>query len=363
MKVEEYQAQQAVISAAVAAYVSRFSSFFLIPKLSVAQWLDLLRLLFPEVQQRYRQSAELARRFYDSERRSRRPDLPRHDMYRGELEFEQFVQNMDVARAAVSQPGANRSAITKLSLAAVREVEMGGRRQMLAAVYSDPILTGEQPSPDTEDLDQNRELMQKLNRVVNRNDRADSVVYIESAGRDDIRRYLRQDEPEPELEAVEELDYRSDDVIGWARVATGSETCAWCLMLISRGAEFPGKDTPFYIEAATAGLNLDDGTAISIWNEVGGSLEAFREATKEDFEQWHAGCDCLVVPVFDVKDWPGKSSAQRAQELWIDAAKEANQLIADGEARTKNKHKETLNALRRRLDRGEIDPYEYAVAA
>lgn len=341
MKAEEYAAAQSAIATAVALYVSRFATFFLAPKLSQVQWLELLRLLFPEVQQRYRESADLARRFYDSERSRYHPRLPRHDRYRGELEFPQFVQNMEPARVAVSQVGANRSALTKLSMAAVREVEMAGRRQMLGAVYSDPLLTGEfeDSSRDVEAEQFDRELKESLARL------------------------RPVDVAEPDLKVVEELNYDSDNVIGWARVATGSETCAWCLMLISRGAEFPGKDTPFYLEAATAGLNLDDATAVDIYNEVGGDLAAFREATREDFEQWHAGCDCLVVPVFDTKDWPGKKSAQRAQELWIEAAKEANQLIAEGKARTNNRHKETLNALRRGLDRGEIDPYEYAVAA
>nr|WP_235571346.1 hypothetical protein [Mycobacterium sp. Root265] len=177
-----------------------------------------------------------------------------------------------------------------------------------------------------------------------------AVREVEMAGRRQIIGAVKND-PAPQV------------VQGWARVATGRETCAWCLMLISRGAEFPGKDTQWYLSASNAGSKLDNETLIDLFNEAGGDLMKFREETKEDIEEWHVGCDCLVVPVFDIANWPGRDSAQRAQELWIEAGKEASQRISDGTARSSSTHTETLNALRRRLSRGEISMTNYALAA
>ena len=141
-------------------------------------------------------------------------------------------------------------------------------------------------------------------------------------------------------------------------------------MLISRGAELNHKGNFGYREAATAGISLDDGTVLSLYEEAGGDLKKFREmlvnseAEDESFmEQWHVGCDCLAVPVFDIDNWPGKDQSRDALQLWIDASKEASDLIDSGKSRTTNKYTETLNALRRRLERGEISMTNYALAA
>lgn len=294
MSPEEYAAAQAVITAGLAAHLRRFATMFALPLLTPRQWLQLLQLLFPEVEKRYEQSASLGRNFYDSQRKKYHPDLTRNEMFTSELGFEWFVKSMEPARKEMSQADSPSSAVTRMVLTAVREVEMAGRRQIIGAVKSDP----------------EKKILQ-----------------------------------------------------GWARIATGRETCAWCLMLISRGAEFPGKDTLWYLEANTAGLDLDDESAIELYRQYGSDLEKFREETEEFREQWHTGCDCLVVPVFDVKDWPGRQQAQRAQQLWIDASREADKLIEAGKSRTNNMNRETINALRRRIERGDISMSNYAIAA
>lgn len=294
MNPEQYAAAQAAITAGLASYVRRFASLFTGPVLSVKDWVEFLKVLFPEVQKRYEQSAVLGRTFYDAERKKYHPEVERNERFLSELQWEWFVKNMEPARRDMSQADAPPQAVAKVVLTAVREVEMAGRRQILGAV---------------------------------------------------------KNEPAPEV------------LQGWARVATGRETCAWCLMLISRGAEFPGKDTLWYLEANTAGLDLDDESAIELYKESKGDLEKFREATKPFIEKWHTGCDCLVVPVFDAKSWPGRDAAQRAQQLWIDAGLEADRLIEAGKSRTNSVQTETLNALRRRLERGDISMSNYAIAA
>lgn len=297
MTPEEYAASQYVITAGLAAYVQRVATFFTGPSLGPRGWLDFLRMLFPEVQKRYTQSAELGRTFYDLQRKKHQPELVINERLLTELPFEQFVQNMEPARKEMSQADSPRVAITKTALTAVREVEMAGRRQVIGAVKNDP---------------------------------------------------------EPVLQ-------------GWARVATGRETCAFCLMLISRGVELNHKGNFAYAEAATAGINLDDETAIDLFREAGGDPEKFlknlREDSKDNVEQWHTGCDCIAVPVFDLKDWPGRDQATRALALWIDAGHEADKRIESGKSRTKNVNTETMNALRRRLERGDISMSNYALAA
>lgn len=169
-----------------------------------------------------------------------------------------------------------------------------------------------------------------------------AVREVENAGRRQIIHSVEEDEaPMP--------------VKGWARVATGRETCAWCLMLISRG--------PIYMGADTAGLDLPDDEVAELFKKAGGDLAQFHEFTSDYMEEWHPGCDCKVVPVYKYEDWPGHDEWKKAEKLWISASKEADGLLESGESRTTNRNKETLNALRRRLDRGEVDMSEFAAAA
>ncbi|AWY03832.1 capsid maturation protease [Gordonia phage Nedarya] len=285
MTPEEYAAAQAVISASVASYVQRFASLFATPALTLVEWLRLLEILFPTIQRQYEESAALARDFYDTQRELHLPGQ-RNEMLLSELQWEWFVENMEPARRGMLQANSPQAAVTQLTLRAIREVEMAGRRQIIGSVKNDP-------DPNS--------------------------------------------------------------VQGWARVATGNETCAWCLMLISRG--------PTYLGATNSGLDLDDYSAAQAFNKAGGDLEKFREDVGEYMEQWHAGCDCLVVPVFDKANWPGRASQKRAEQLWIEATREAQQLIDSGKARSQNLNKETQNALRRRIYSGDLSMSSYALAA
>lgn len=170
------------------------------------------------------------------------------------------------------------------------------------------------------------------------------VREVENAGRRQIIHAV-QEEKEPGV------------LRGWARVATGRETCGWCLMLISRG--------PVYLEANTAGLDLDE--------ESAQRMIAAGEDVSEYMEEWHTGCDCKVIPVFKADDWdnsPYGRAAARAGDLWGDAMAEARIILEEdpdkvhttgkkrGQAVTLNE--EAINALRRRLARGGINTSEFA---
>lgn len=395
MNPEQYAAAQAAVTAGVASYVQRVAGLFTGPVLSPRAWLDLLALIFPEVQRKYAESALLGRNFYDSQRALHHPELGRNERLLSELRFDQFVENMAPARKAMSQADAPKSAVTRVSLAAVREVEMAGRRQIIGAVKDDAELEAkveklQQRAVDESRVERSSDKVKSLrDRLASFNDMQASKPVVddlrerldqpaarsyEDALWDQVEKSLKEQAPKPvrsvvELDEDEDIPPVSGAVVGWARVATGNETCAWCLMLISRGAELNHKGNFAYREAATAGINLDDETALDLWNEAGGNIEKFKELLYDEdddessMEKWHTGCDCLAVPVFDINDWPGRDSAKRALELWIDASGTASELIASGKSRTKNKYTETLNALRRRLDSGEIIMSNYAIAA
>ncbi|QGJ90452.1 capsid maturation protease [Mycobacterium phage Traft412] len=201
-----------------------------------------------------------------------------------------------------------------------------------------------------ENMDPARERMQQADT------RGDALTHltlravreVENAGRQQIIHAVEND-PEPRV------------LRGWARVATGRETCAWCLMLISRG--------PTYVRAETAGLDLDTEHALELFENK--DLETYFADISGEIKQWHPGCDCKVIPVFRNEDWFGKEAADRALDLWGDATKEAIALEDKGLVHKSGKNKGqpftrnelAINALRRRLERGEISAQQYAALA
>jgi hypothetical protein len=130
---------------------------------------------------------------------------------------------------------------------------------------------------------------------------------------------------------------REDPVVkGWARVATGAETCAFCLMLVSRG--------PVYQDAESAGLNVDDTSAIELIEE--GDTESLDEL----MTKWHPGCDCKVVPVFDRANWPGRDAYLRAEQIWREVTRG-------------HRGWDMFLAFRRYIESDEADIAAFAVAA
>ncbi|ASZ73989.1 capsid maturation protease [Mycobacterium phage Smairt] len=201
-----------------------------------------------------------------------------------------------------------------------------------------------------ENMDPARERMQQADT------RGDALTHltlravreVENAGRQQIIHAVEND-PEPRV------------LRGWARVATGRETCAWCLMLISRG--------PTYVRAETAGLDLDTEHALELFEN--NDQETYFADISGEIKQWHPGCDCKVIPVFRNEDWFGKEAADRALDLWGEATKEAIALEDEGLVHKSGKKKGqpftrnelAINALRRRLERGEISAQQYAALA
>lgn len=278
MTPDQYAQRLAEIATAVVQYVLKIAKVFPRYELDRTQWIGVLNIVYPEIENRRYEAADIARSFYDAQRKDHHPDLGRNDQFLVNYSFERFVENMEPARKRISQMDSRDNAIAHMALQAAREVENAGRRQIIRAVES-----------------------------------------------------------EPQTKVIQ----------GWARVATGRETCAWCLMLISRG--------PVYSAAERAGLDLDD--------ELAARMVAAGLDVSEYMEEWHTGCDCKVVPVFNVENWVGKKESDLALELWEEATREADELIESGESRTSHRNAEAINALRRRIERGEIDPFKYAALA
>lgn len=334
MTPEEYAAQQLLISSSIASFVQQFGKFFAQPGLSVKDWLSLLGLLFPEVQRQRDASAALARTFYDSQRAQAHPNLPRNDRLLEGFQFEDFVADMEPVRIKVSQEDTPQHAIDGLALRVMRSVENGGRRQIINAVKND--------EPLAQHLDPDHE--PSKDQIPD--EFADQLT-------PEARRVLGL-EPNP-VQSVKTIH----DIRGWARVATGRETCAWCLMLISRG--------PTYLGADTAGLDLDETSALAAFRDAS-DMETFFADISDYMEEWHVGCDCKVVPVFKSEHWFGEAEAKRALVLWNDATKTAKLLHKLGPTKRsgKNKGKDltlnevVINVLRDRLNSGEISTSEFA---
>jgi hypothetical protein len=284
---EQYAAAQAAITAQIASYTAAVGGLVITSAFTVQQWLQLLTVLFPEVSRAREQSATLARTYYDQQRSLYVPDLPRHDRYLEGTDFKQFVRDMEPARVKVME--ATRVVPSRLN----------------------PADSGLVDAPSISQLLEGTKLQKTQTQKAIVHLTLQTVREVENAGR---RQIIHAVEEDLELDAYAK-DARKgqfgDRVArGWARVATGKETCAWCLMLISRG--------PVYLEATTAGLDMETEQAIQ--------AVADGKDVSDFMEQWHAGCDCKVVPVFKISEWPGRDAWKRAEQLWIDAGWDAHEL-------------------------------------
>lgn len=347
MTPQEYAEAQAVITAATAAYVMRFSQFVANAALTTVEWVGFLQLLFPTVERYRYDSAQLARSFYDSERAIHNPTLPRHDVFLQTYDFPKFVKNMEPTRKQLTQPKAPPQAIMNAVMHVVREVENAGRAQIVQSVEED----FQQLTEDVPELEVKVETTwQAAEKLPDRTPSEDAAI-------DKIKQDIAESAGRAESTKSGPMKVKpTGPVRGWARVATGKETCAFCLALISRG--------PVYLSAKGAGLDLyDAGAAAAIGDG---------QDVSEWMNEWHIGCDCKVIPVYSRADWPGMDAANRALELWKEATTEARQVLSEnpgkksfvkGQWIATTLNREALNSLRRRLDRGEISTTEFAALA
>lgn len=91
---------------------------------------------------------------------------------------------------------------------------------------------------------------------------------------------------EQENEYLAERD-DTEDRVGWARILQGESSCAFCVMLASRGAVYSSRQD-------------------ALFNQYG--------------KKFHDRCDCDAWPVYrsQRRSWPGKKEADAYYRLWLD---------------------------------------------
>lgn len=336
MNPEQYAAQQAQINLTVIASVQQFLSFYLSAPLTAAKWVAILQWLFPKVVEWRTLASELARRFWDSQFAAAYPDQEQHDVNLDHYEFEWFVEAMEPARKGFSRDGATQADLNDILKLVVHEVENAGRKTVIEAVQSlnEEILNGKR------DLSEPA-FTPKEGEVLGEAENAAQLL------RDAIEASSK-----PLREKPSSLS--SDQVVGWARIATGRETCSFCLALVSRG--------PVYKHADGAGLDLSDYQAVR-------SILANDPELEQLTRKFHPNCDCKVVPVFDFNNWSGKAASERALEIWKTVDRDVSKTFVPGSKIHKSGKKKglavTLNEeimleIRRRINAGLIDTSQIA---
>lgn len=309
---EEFESAKAVVVLAAIVAAQQFFSM-LRPGFSWPEWESALWSFYPRVREFSLQAAELSRGFYDVQREKfltqvvedfadvvpefRLPgfSIPRHDFLLPELSFEVFVAAMESARSRVAGAESAQDAAKAAAVAAsrvARIVEDSARRTMVKGM-------------DTDDP-----FFEHVRQVVE--------PHLKSGGSPRV--------VTPEDIQRQGLTQQASMVRGWARIPTGRETCAWCWMLCSAGVR--------YRTASSGGSKLTNVDALA----VGSSMNA-----EEHMNRWHDNCDCTVVPVFDLHEFPGRERSIAAYTAWKRVVKDKG---LTGQ--------EAFNAFRRKVEKGYI---------
>ena len=308
----QYSAEQKAAVAAVVSTAAALAAMYGVQLLTLAGWRKLLEALFPLVAQQRTASAMSARRFYDAQRRINFPTVLQHDIELPATTWDGFVQAMEPARrevvkqvrmsAAKGDPVVPDKIARPVVLQTAKVVQDAGRDTIVKAAETDQI-------PDVVD-NLERELKDAV-RIEKRAAWGGNTYDVEV--------------PDKPTRKDLDTDYAkaATKIVGWARVATGDETCGWCWMLVSRG--------PVYTDAASSGLDnpVDDIDALEELGTTNGSqdLKTLQVAARGHMTEWHPGCDCIAVPVFDRNNWVGRDTHRRALEDWKAASSAATKVI------------------------------------
>lgn len=95
--------------------------------------------------------------------------------------------------------------------------------------------------------------------------------------------------PEDSAKAQNESPAPGVQPQGWARMLTGADNCPFCVTLASRGAVYSSREKALY----------------------GG-----------DMQRYHPNCDCIAVPVYNRRTWPGWAEARRLYAFYEKATAE-----------------------------------------
>ncbi|MGV9818414.1 VG15 protein [Nocardia xishanensis] len=125
--------------------------------------------------------------------------------------------------------------------------------------------------------------------------RTDPVVVREVAER--VSATLARHVQQAARDTIADTAEAAGEEIGWARVLSGAESCAFCAMLASRG--------PVY---------RSDKSATSVVGRRGRP-----RGSRNLGEAYHDHCDCEAILVRRGEDWEGREEYERLERLWMAA--------------------------------------------
>lgn len=103
-------------------------------------------------------------------------------------------------------------------------------------------------------------------------------------------------------------------VLGWARVLTGAESCAFCAMLASRGPVY-SEDT-----VVTTGKPREvRPRQVHYRNSGATGGHTYVSGSRREGEKYHDHCDCIAVLVVKGVPWNGEQQYYDLKDLWDDA--------------------------------------------
>nr|DAS85760.1 MAG TPA: minor capsid protein [Caudoviricetes sp.] len=103
-------------------------------------------------------------------------------------------------------------------------------------------------------------------------------------------------------------------VLGWARVLTGAESCAFCAMLASRGPVY-SEDT-----VVTTGKPREARPRQVHYRNPGATGgHTYVSGSRREGEKYHDHCDCIAVLVVKGASWNGEQQYHALKDLWDDA--------------------------------------------
>lgn len=103
-------------------------------------------------------------------------------------------------------------------------------------------------------------------------------------------------------------------VLGWARVLTGAESCAFCAMLASRGPVY-SEDT-----VVTTGKPREvRPRQVHYRNSGATGGHTYVSGSRREGEKYHDHCDCIAVLVVKGSPWNGEQQYHDLKDLWDDA--------------------------------------------
>ncbi len=102
-------------------------------------------------------------------------------------------------------------------------------------------------------------------------------------------------------------------VLGWARVLTGAESCAFCAMLASRGPVY-SEDT-----VVTTGKPREVRPRQVHYRNGATGGHTYVSGSRREGEKYHDHCDCIAVLVVKGASWNGEQQYHALKDLWDDA--------------------------------------------